>query len=86
MADGRGFRAAGEPISKLDLEDARLLRRKLLDNNGKYKAEVVGKIRTTHRYRGKCSSNSLKDNAESIFRDRRLSTVNRELSVPKIFY
>ncbi|KAJ9139400.1 Transcription factor tau subunit sfc1 [Pleurostoma richardsiae] len=39
-------------LSRSQLDDAKVLQRKLQDNVGRYKVEPVGMIRHTHRYRG----------------------------------
>lgn len=49
--------------SKAKLDEAKILRRKLQDNIGRYEAEAVGIIKHTHRYRGMLDFNvSMKNN------------------------
>lgn len=51
-------------LSRAKLDEPRILRRKLQDNSDRYKAEAVGIIKHTHRYRGMVDFNySMKNNS-----------------------
>lgn len=48
------------------MDEARIVRRKLQDNIGRYKAEAVGVIKHTHRYRGMVDFNYSMNNNQFI--------------------
>jgi general transcription factor 3C polypeptide 5 (transcription factor C subunit 1) len=47
--------SGGQVYSQGKLDEPKLLRRKLVDNVGKYTITPVGIVKSTHRYRGKQS-------------------------------
>lgn len=62
-------------LSESRLDEPKVLRRKLQDNVDRYRAEAVGVIKHTHRYRGMADFNySMKNNDfMSDFKDKILS-------------
>lgn len=70
--------------SESRLDEPRIMRRKLQDNVDRYRAEAVGVIKHTHRYRGMADFNYSMKNNEFMdnFTDKILSGDGKNLNHP----